>query len=110
MIDHLIEFVRTHPMSVDGGDLFPLAHRTGLRFDYAVIRPLWDKNKNGVILRLEKWLEDWESQYGEAFEWMGVSKDRIVSEDVTNIPDEQLSKMLDDIHCELIPEDCEEEQ
>ncbi len=72
---------------------------------------MWDKNKNGVILRLEeKWLEDWESQYGEAFEWMGVSKDRIVSEDVTNIPDEQLSKMLDDIHCELIPEDCEEEQ
>jgi hypothetical protein len=110
LIDHLIEFIRSHPNAVDGADLHPLAHRTGLRYDFAVIRPLWDKNKNGVVLRLEKWLEDWEGQYGEDFEWMGISKNRIVSEDVTNIPDEELCKMLDDIHCDLIPEDCEEEE
>jgi hypothetical protein len=38
------------------------------------------------------------------------SKSRIVSEDVTDIPDEKLCEMLDQIHCELIPEDCEEEE
>lgn len=52
LIDHLIEFIRTHPNAVDGADLHPLANRTGLRYDYAVIRPLWDENKNGVVLRL----------------------------------------------------------
>ena len=41
---------------------------------------------------------------------MGVNKDRIVSEDMTTIPDEKLCGDLDDIHCELIPEDCEEEE
>jgi hypothetical protein len=111
LIDHLIEFIRTHPNAVDGADLHPLANRTGLRYDYAVIRPLWDKSNNGVVLRLEKWLEDWEGQYGyDDVEWMGISKKRIVTEDVTAIPDEKLCQMLDDIHCELIPEDCEEEE
>jgi hypothetical protein len=80
-----------------------------LRYDYAVIRPLWDKDKNRVILRKEKWLEDWYEQYGDDSEWMGISKSRIVSEDVTNIPDKKLCEMLQEIHCELIPEDCEEE-
>ena len=41
---------------------------------------------------------------------MEIKKGRIVSEDVTDISDEKLCAMLDDIHCELIPEDCEEGQ
>jgi len=41
---------------------------------------------------------------------MGISDSRIVSEDVSNIPDEQLVEMLDDIHYELIPEDFEEDE
>ena len=116
LIDHLIEFIRTHPNAVDGADLHPLANRTGLRYDYAVIRPLWDKNRNGVVLRLEKWLENWEEQYGDdgLYDFTGnvagVGKSRIANEDVTNIPDEKLCEMLDHIHCELIPEDCEEEE
>jgi hypothetical protein len=110
LIDHLIEFIRTHPNAVDGADLHPLANRTGLRYDYAVIRPLWDKNKNGVVLRLEKWLENWYEQYGYDDDWMGISKTRIVNEDVTDIPDEKLCEMLDDVHYELIPEDFEEEE
>ena len=40
LIDHLIEFVRSHPNAVDGADLHTLANRTGLRYDYAVIHPL----------------------------------------------------------------------
>ena len=110
LIDHLIEFIRTHPNAVDGADLHPLANRTGLRYDYAVIRPVWDKNKNGVVLRLEKWLENWYEQYGYDDDWMGISKTRIVNEDVTDIPDEKLCEILDDIHYELIPEDFEEEE
>jgi hypothetical protein len=111
LIDHLIEFIRTHPNAVDGADLHPLANRTGLRYDYAVIRPLWDKEKKGVVLRLEKWLENWYEEYGdEGNDWMAIKKSRIVSEDVTGIPDEKLCEILDDIHCELIPEDCEEDE
>jgi hypothetical protein len=41
LIDVLIEFIRTHPLSVDGSSLIPLANRIGLRYDFAVIRPLW---------------------------------------------------------------------
>ena len=41
---------------------------------------------------------------------MGISKTRIVNEDVTDIPDEKLCEMLDDVHYELIPEDFEEEE
>jgi hypothetical protein len=110
LIDHLIEFVRTHAKSVDGANLHPLANRTGLRFDFAIIRPLWDKNKNGVVLRLEKWLEDWYGQYGEDDEWMAINKSKIAGEDVTDIPDEKLCEMLDTIHFELTPEDFEEEE
>jgi hypothetical protein len=43
LIDALIEFIRTHPLSVDGSRLIPLANRIGLRYDFAVIRPLWAK-------------------------------------------------------------------
>jgi hypothetical protein len=45
LIDHMIEFIRTHPNPVDGADLHSLANRTGLRYDFAVIRPLWDKGR-----------------------------------------------------------------
>ena len=110
LIDHLIEFIRSHPNAVDGANLHPLANRTGLRYDFAIIRPLWDKDKNGVVLRLEKWLEDWYGQYGEDDEWMAINKSKIASEDVTNILDEKLCEMLDTIHFELSPEDFEEEE
>jgi hypothetical protein len=39
---------------------------------------------------------------------MVISPNQIVKKDVSNIPDEQLSEMLDDLHYELIPEDFEE--
>jgi hypothetical protein len=108
LIDALIEFVRTHPLSVDGAQLHPLANRTGLRYDYAVIRPLWFKDR--VVLRLEKWLENWYELYPDDIELMGVSKNQIACEDVSTIPDEKLAEMLDDIHYQLIPEDFEEEE
>ncbi len=108
LLDGLIEFVRTHPLSVDGAQLHPLAHRTGLRYDYAVIRPLWLKDR--VVLRLERWLENWNELYPDDIEPMGVSKNRIACEDVTSMPDEKLVEMLDDIHYQLIPEDFEEEE
>jgi hypothetical protein len=87
--------------------LHPLAHRTGLRYDYAVIRPMWKRDK--AVLRLEKYLENWMELHPDDIEPRGVSSSRIVCEDVSQIPDEKLSDMLDDLHCELIPEDCEEE-
>src|SRR5215469_11812970 len=108
LIDALIEFIRTHPLAVDGASLHPLANRVGLRYDYAVIRPMWVKD--GVVLRLEKYLEDWydETDYTD-YVWMGVSAKRIACEDVTNVPDEKLVAMVNRVHYELIPEDFEEE-
>ena len=51
-------------------------------------------------------MENWDEQYGEDGDWIEeVSKSRIVREDVTDIPDEKLCEMLDEVHCELIPED-----
>jgi hypothetical protein len=108
LIDALIEFVRTHPLSVNGAQLHPLANRTGLRYDYAVIRPLWFKDR--VVLRLEKWLENWYELYPGDIEPMGVSKNQVACEDVTSVSDEKLIEMLDDIHYQLIPEDFEEEE
>jgi hypothetical protein len=110
LIDHLIEFIRTHPNAVDESELVPLANRTGLRYDFAVIRPLWVKDQGMVVLRLERYLEDWNEQYPDDFEYMGISKSRIVNEDVSNVPDEQLCQMLDGVHRELIPDDFEEEE
>ena len=109
LIDVLIEFIRTHPNAVDGAELVPLANRTGLRYDFAIIRPLWDKARNGVVLRLEKYLENWYEENPDDAEWMGINKSRVVNEDVTDIPDENLCKMLEDLHYALIPEDFEEE-
>ena len=106
LIDALIEFIRTHPLSVDGSRLISLANRIGLRYDFAVIRPLWAKG--GVALRLEKWLENWYELHPEDANFMVISPNQIVKKDVSNIPDEQLSEMLDDLHYELIPEDFEE--
>ena len=108
LIEALIEFIRTHPLSVDGAHLHPLANRTGLRYDYAVIRPLWDKDE--VVLRLEKYLENWSELNPDDFEYMGVSAGRIVCEDVSQISDDKLLAMLEDLHYELIPEDFEEDE
>jgi len=41
---------------------------------------------------------------------MGISKSRILREDVTDIPDEKLCEILDEVHCELIREDCKDEE
>jgi division protein CdvB (Snf7/Vps24/ESCRT-III family) len=64
--------------------------------------------KSGVALRLEKWLENWYDLNPEDANFMVISPNQIVKKDVSNIPDEQLSEMLDDLHYELIPEDFEE--
>jgi hypothetical protein len=108
-IDALMKFVRDHPLSVDGSILHPLANRPGLRYDYAVIRPLWSKKKNRAVLRLEKYLENWYELHPEDVEDLEVSQSRIVYNDVSDMPDDKLVRRLDKIHRELIPEDFEED-
>jgi hypothetical protein len=84
---------------------------TGLHYEFAVIRPRWDKGRNCVVLRLEKWLdgEDPSERYESSEGMMTISKRFIVCEDVSNVPDDKLCEMLEDIHYELIPEDFEED-
>jgi len=107
LIDALIDFVKTHPLSVDGSMLHPLAGRTGLRYDFAVIRPIWHGDK--VVLRLERWLENWFDLHPDDAEGWGIPPNMIVREDVSTVSDEELEELLDDVHYELIPEDYEED-
>ena len=110
IIDHLIEFIGSHPKAVDES---ALDHFAKLQYDFAIIRPRWDKANNGTVLRLEKWIDGVDPY--ERFEPYGnsgvmtINKSMIVSEDVTDVPDEKLCEMLDAIHYELIPEDFEED-
>ena len=85
LIDTLIEFVRTHPESASDGRLHALANRTGLRYDYAVVRPIWEKDR--VVLRLEKYLENWYQLHPYDYVWMTIMPSRIVRHDVSASPD-----------------------
>ena len=107
LIDALIEFIRTHPESSSEGYLQPLASRTGLRYDYAEIRPMWKDNK--VVLRLEKYLENWDELHpDERLSWFDGPEHRIVRDDVSKMSDKRLLTLLDKVHQELIPGDFEE--
>ena len=57
---------------------------------------------------MEKWLENWYDLHPEDTDFMVISPNQIVKEDVSNAAGEELSEMLDDQHYELIPEDFEE--
>jgi len=102
LIDALIEFIRTHPNVSSDAVLQPLHNRTGLYFyDTAIIRPLWVKDK--VVLRLEKYTEDWvyrDPNYDQ-FDTSG----RTVCEDVSQMPEDDLEAILDKLDQELHPDE-----
>jgi hypothetical protein len=102
LIDALIEFIRTHPNVSSDAVLQPLHNRTGLYFyDTAIIRPLWVKHK--VVLRLEKYTEDW--VYRDPNYDQFDTSSRTVCEDVSQMPEDDLEAILDKLDQELHPDE-----
>lgn len=104
-LEALIKFIKTHPRTASEAYLRPLNNRPGLYFyDLAIIRPLSIKDR--VILRLEKYTEDWQVRE-PGFDPFDFSK-RTVCQDVSKMSDRKLGKILDQLHEELYPEEYEE--
>lgn len=101
LLDALIDFVRTCPNISSESVLRQLYDRTGLYFyDTAIIRPLWDKHKDRVILRLEKYSEELADDYDPT-----DPESRTVCADVSNMSEKKLEKILDGLYKELHPDD-----
>lgn len=105
MIDALIKFLKKHPKTgadahvkgLDGG-------KNGLSFpDYALIVPYW--NGGDIVLRLlksgEDWLNNLNSDESERLE-------RLVADDVSDVSDTELEKLLDGMYREANPDAGEE--
>ncbi|HWW16058.1 MAG TPA: hypothetical protein VN310_15460 [Candidatus Dormibacteraeota bacterium] len=107
-VDALIDFVKSHPLTAYESTLLPLNSRPGLYFeDFAIIRPLWSKGR--VVLRLEKHAENWLEIHPEDWDPFDF-RQRTVCEDVSRMTDKKVLRLLDKVHCELIPEDYEDEE
>ncbi|MBI4446113.1 MAG: hypothetical protein HY645_09390 [Acidobacteria bacterium] len=105
--DALIEFIKVHPTVAAESILWSFAHRTGLMFpNYALIRPLWSEGK--PTLRLEKYSEQWFDTHPEE-DPLDFTK-RTVCVDVSNMPENELLPLLDNVHREIAPEDFEAEE
>jgi hypothetical protein len=107
MIDALIKVLKKHRRTtadahvkgLDGG-------KNGLSFpDYALIVPYW--NDGDIQLRLLKSGEDWINNLeSDAYRKL----ERLVSEDVSDVSDAKLEKLLDGMYREANPDGDEEEE
>lgn len=107
MIDVLVKFLKEHPKAaadahvkgLDGG-------KNGLSFpDYALIVPYW--NGGDIQLRLLKSGEDWLNSLNSG-EYEKL--ERLVSDDVSDVSDAELEKLLDGMYSEANPDADEEEE
>ena len=101
MIDALIKFVKKHPKAtadahvkgLDGG-------KNGLSFpDYALIVPYW--NGGDIVLRLLKSGEDWLNNLTSD---ESEKLDRLVSDDVSDLSNAELQKLLEGMYSEANPD------
>jgi hypothetical protein len=69
------------------------------------VRPLWVKD--GIVLRLEKYTEDW-GDIDPEYAAFDASK-RTVHPDITDLPDDQLAEILNKVNAELHPDERDEE-
>jgi len=102
MIDALIAFINQHPKAAGDAHVKGLdGGKNGLSFpDYALIVPYW--NGGDIQLRLLKSGEDWQVGYDEQL-------DRLVSEDVSELPDQEVERLLDEM-CQEANGEVEEEE
>jgi hypothetical protein len=104
LADALITFIKAHPNLSSECTLHQLHGKVGLLFpDYALIVPTWKGSK--LSLRLVKSGEDWINSM-PSDEYYDMEK--LVVEDVSSMPDDELETVLDRIYREANP-DAEEE-
>lgn len=105
MLDALIRFVKEHAEITSEAVIHALTGKTGLKFsEYALIVPNWKDGK--AVLRLVKSGEDWINTM-DADSYYGM--ERMIAEDVSNMSDSELEKLLDGIYREANPDDDESE-
>jgi hypothetical protein len=98
--DMMIDFLKTHPTIVTECSIHQLTGKLGLKFgEYALAVPYHTKG-GGFTLRLIKSGEDWTNNH-DSNEMFGK---RLAAEDITNMPDEELEKLLDSVRQEANPD------
>src|SRR5262245_16385160 len=106
MLDTMGAFLKAHPQVAAECSIHQLHGKLGLKFaEYALVVP-YQKKGRGVVLKLIKSGEDWYNTV-DADELYGK---RLVSEDVSNMPDEQLEDLLDKVYREANPDADEDEE
>jgi hypothetical protein len=81
----LFNFVKDHPELHEYTNLQPMNIGVGLEFEeLGYIRALWDKGKGRPVLRLERYIHDWEADGDK----------RVAAEDISGISKEDLAKLL----------------
>jgi hypothetical protein len=107
MIDALIRFIKKHPKTAADANVKGLdGGKNGLSFpNYALIVPYW--NGGNIQLRLLKSGEDWQLGLDtEAYE----NLDRLVAEDVSDLPDQEVERLLNEMYQEANGEEEEEDE
>jgi hypothetical protein len=100
MYDMMIDFLKTHPTIVTECSIHQLTGKLGLKFgEYALAVPYHTKG-GGFTLRLIKSGEDWTNNH-DFYEMFGK---RLAAEDITNMPDEELAKLLETLFLEANPD------
>jgi hypothetical protein len=101
MMDTLATFLKAHPAIAAKCSIHQLYGKLGLKFDdYALVVP-YVKKSGGFVLKLIKSGDDW---YNTA----GVDE-RVASEDLSGMSDDELEELLDNVYHEANP-DAEEEE
>ena len=100
MMDSLAAFLKAHPTIAAECSIHELQGKLGLKFeDFALVVP-YVKKGGGFLLRLVKSGEDWRTEPDE----------RVASEDVSGISEEELKQLLDSVCHEANPDAEEEEE
>lgn len=104
MVDSLATFLKAHPTIAAKCSIHPLQGKLGLKFDeYALVVP-YVKKGGGFVLKLIKSGDDWRTKADS-----NDLVERVASEDVSNMSDVELEKLLNSINREINPDADEEE-
>lgn len=107
MIDALVRFIKKHPKAATDARVKGLdGAKNGLSFpEFALIVPYW--NGGNIQLRLLKSGEDWQLGLDtDAYE----NLDRLVAEDVSGLPDQDVERLLNEMYQEANGEGEEEDE
>jgi hypothetical protein len=104
MVDSLASFLKTHPTIAVKCSIHPLQGKLGLKFDeFALVVP-YVKKGGGFVLKLIKSGDDWRTKADS-----DDLVERVASEDVSNMSEVELEKLLNSVNREINPGSGEEE-